>query len=115
MLIQVDKADGGIVVVRPSERRPPSSFGGAVDEPKNASVHTKEGDGADVTEAVTLHPGMAAGTRRRTYPVPIRKNWMSWDQGEGSTLTSSWATSSSFHSVMVHGFSKDLMADVNAH
>jgi Cupin len=69
-MLDDDKPELGIVAGQAARIMPPFVIRRRVEGPNNASVHTKEGDGADVTEVYYILEGSGAYTTGGSMPDP---------------------------------------------
>jgi Cupin domain len=69
-LLEADKPAQGIVAGQAARLVPPFIIRRRLEGPNNASVHTKEGDGEDVTEVYYILEGGGSYTTGGTMPDP---------------------------------------------
>ena len=69
-ILEADKPAQGIVAGQAARIVPPFIIRRRVDGPNNASVHTKEGDGEDVTEVYYILEGSGTYTTGGSMPDP---------------------------------------------
>ena len=81
-MLDDDKPELGIVAGQAARIVPPFVIRRRVDGPNNASVHTKEGDGADVTK-MCLRTLEGSGTYTTGRSDARSQEPDGWDQGRG--------------------------------
>src|SRR5213594_640651 len=72
-ILEADKPAQGIVAGQAARIVPPFIIRRRVDGPNNASVHTKEGDGQDVTEVYYILEGSGRYTTGGSMPDPSKR------------------------------------------